>query len=36
MVRRLVRQFVDSEVTPYCHEWDEAKQVPCDMMMMMI
>jgi alkylation response protein AidB-like acyl-CoA dehydrogenase len=27
-VRRIVRNFVDTEITPYCHEWDEAKQVP--------
>jgi hypothetical protein len=23
-----VRDFVEKEIMPYCHEWDEAKQVP--------
>lgn len=23
-----MRQFIDKEIIPYCHEWDEAKQVP--------
>ncbi|CAO3588444.1 unnamed protein product [Absidia cylindrospora] len=27
-VRNAVRAFVDKEVTPFCHEWDEAKQLP--------
>lgn len=27
-LRRDVRAFVDKEITPYCHEWDEAKQLP--------
>lgn len=27
-VRKVVREFVDKEVTPFCHEWDEAKQLP--------
>jgi alkylation response protein AidB-like acyl-CoA dehydrogenase len=27
-LRRAVRAFVDKEITPYCHEWDEAKQLP--------
>jgi predicted heme/steroid binding protein len=27
-VRHFMRQFVDTEIMPYCHEWDEAKQVP--------
>jgi len=27
-VRAIVREFTDKEIMPYCHEWDEAKQVP--------
>lgn len=27
-VRKAVREFVDKEITPFCHEWDEAKQLP--------
>ncbi|KAG2186257.1 hypothetical protein INT43_002695 [Umbelopsis isabellina] len=27
-LRTAVRNFVDKEITPYCHEWDEAKQLP--------
>ncbi|ORX46285.1 acyl-CoA dehydrogenase NM domain-like protein [Hesseltinella vesiculosa] len=27
-VRKAVREFVDTEVIPYCHEWDEAKKLP--------
>ncbi|CAO3683335.1 unnamed protein product [Umbelopsis vinacea] len=30
-LRRDVRAFVDKEITPYCHEWDEAKQLPRSM-----
>lgn len=26
--RAAVREFVDREITPYCHEWDEAKAIP--------
>ena len=26
--RAAIRQFVDTEITPFCHEWDEAKQLP--------
>eukprot|EP01096_Ripella_sp_DP13-Kostka_P010118 TRINITY_DN393_c0_g1_i1.p1 TRINITY_DN393_c0_g1~~TRINITY_DN393_c0_g1_i1.p1 ORF type:complete len:597 (+),score=292.92 TRINITY_DN393_c0_g1_i1:148-1791(+) len=26
--RAAVRDFVDREITPFCHEWDEAKAVP--------
>lgn len=27
-VRKAVREFVDKEITPFCHEWDEAKKLP--------
>ncbi|KAJ3297994.1 hypothetical protein HK104_011289 [Borealophlyctis nickersoniae] len=27
-LRAAVRQFVDKEITPYCFEWDEQKQIP--------
>ncbi|KAG0030499.1 hypothetical protein BGZ82_007406 [Podila clonocystis] len=27
-LRRAVRAFVDTEIMPFVHEWDEAKQVP--------
>ncbi|OZJ04561.1 hypothetical protein BZG36_02702 [Bifiguratus adelaidae] len=27
-VRKHIREFVDKEIMPYCHEWDEAKKVP--------
>ncbi|KAF9136238.1 hypothetical protein BGW39_003683 [Mortierella sp. 14UC] len=27
-LRRFMRAFVDTEIMPYVHEWDEAKQVP--------
>lgn len=27
-VRRVVRDFVEKEITPFCHEWDEAKSIP--------
>ncbi|CAO3676476.1 unnamed protein product [Umbelopsis ramanniana] len=27
-LRSAVRSFVDKELTPYCHEWDEAKTLP--------
>ena len=27
-LREEVRQWVDEEITPYCHEWDEAKAMP--------
>jgi len=26
--RAKVRKFVDTEIMPYCHEWDEAKMMP--------
>jgi len=26
--RALIREFVDREITPYCHQWDESKQLP--------
>jgi len=26
--RAAIRQFVDAEIIPNCHEWDEAKQLP--------
>lgn len=28
--RAAIREFVDKEITPYCHEWDEARAVPRD------
>ncbi|KAL0098070.1 putative acyl-CoA dehydrogenase [Phycomyces blakesleeanus] len=27
-LRNYVRQFVDKEITPFCHEWSEAKKIP--------
>ena len=27
-LRDAMRVFVDKNITPYCHEWDEAKQLP--------
>ncbi|KNE70046.1 hypothetical protein AMAG_15035 [Allomyces macrogynus ATCC 38327] len=27
-LRAYMRAFVDKELMPYCHEWDEAKQIP--------
>ncbi|KAI9012669.1 acyl-CoA dehydrogenase/oxidase [Phycomyces nitens] len=27
-LRKEVRQFVDTEITPFCHEWSEAKAIP--------
>lgn len=27
-MRKAVRAFVDKEIMPFCHEWDEAKQLP--------
>ncbi|KAI8074238.1 acyl-CoA dehydrogenase/oxidase [Gilbertella persicaria] len=27
-VRKAVREFVEAEIMPYCHEWDEAKSIP--------
>ncbi|KAG0054774.1 hypothetical protein BGZ83_010450 [Gryganskiella cystojenkinii] len=27
-LRRAMREFVDTEIMPFAHEWDEAKQVP--------
>ncbi|KAI8144039.1 acyl-CoA dehydrogenase/oxidase [Fennellomyces sp. T-0311] len=27
-VRKVVREFVDKEIMPFCHEWDEAKSLP--------
>ena len=27
-LRNAIRGFVDKELMPYCHEWDEAKQIP--------
>jgi len=29
--RAALRQFVDKEVTPHCHDWDENKRVPIEM-----
>jgi alkylation response protein AidB-like acyl-CoA dehydrogenase len=26
--RTIVREFVDKEIAPNCHEWDEARQIP--------
>jgi hypothetical protein len=26
--RAAMREFVDKEITPFCHEWDEAKEMP--------
>jgi alkylation response protein AidB-like acyl-CoA dehydrogenase len=26
--RAAVREFVEKEITPFCHEWDEAKKMP--------
>ena len=28
--RAAIREFVDKEITPYCHDWDEARAVPSD------
>ncbi|KAI8906269.1 acyl-CoA dehydrogenase/oxidase [Gorgonomyces haynaldii] len=28
MLRAYMRDFVEREMMPYCHEWDEAKQLP--------
>ncbi|ORZ40013.1 acyl-CoA dehydrogenase/oxidase [Catenaria anguillulae PL171] len=30
-VRAFMRQFVEKEMMPYCHEWDEAKKLPRDL-----
>ncbi|KAI8823662.1 acyl-CoA dehydrogenase/oxidase [Fimicolochytrium jonesii] len=27
-VRAAMRQFVEKEIMPFCHEWDEAKRIP--------
>ncbi|KAI9226968.1 MAG: putative acyl-CoA dehydrogenase [Piptocephalis tieghemiana] len=27
-LRTKIRAFVDTEISPFCHEWDEARQVP--------
>ncbi|KAI7866669.1 acyl-CoA dehydrogenase/oxidase [Spinellus fusiger] len=27
-LRKVIREFVDKEITPFCHGWSEAKQVP--------
>lgn len=27
-LRKVVREFVDKEIMPFCHEWSEAKQIP--------
>ncbi|KAF9319710.1 hypothetical protein BG006_002944, partial [Podila minutissima] len=27
-IRKLIRHFVDTDVIPFAHEWDEAKRVP--------
>jgi alkylation response protein AidB-like acyl-CoA dehydrogenase len=27
-LRKFVREFVDKEIIPFCHEWDEAKAIP--------
>ncbi|KAF7722601.1 hypothetical protein EC973_002914 [Apophysomyces ossiformis] len=32
-VRKQVREFVEKEIMPYTHEWDEAKQIPKEMFM---
>jgi alkylation response protein AidB-like acyl-CoA dehydrogenase len=29
--RAAMREFVDREITPYCHEWDEKKALPREM-----
>ncbi|KAF7732834.1 hypothetical protein EC973_000110 [Apophysomyces ossiformis] len=29
-LRKVVREFVDKEITPFCHEWSEAKAIPRD------
>ena len=26
--RTAIRAFVEKEITPFCHEWDEAKAIP--------
>ncbi|KAL9555435.1 hypothetical protein MBANPS3_002345 [Mucor bainieri] len=30
-VRKCVREFVEKEIMPNCHEWDEAKQIPSEL-----
>ncbi|KAI8341233.1 acyl-CoA dehydrogenase/oxidase [Chlamydoabsidia padenii] len=27
-LRKMMREFVDKEIMPYCHEWSEAKAIP--------
>lgn len=27
-VRKFIRDFVEKEIMPFCHEWDEAKEIP--------
>ncbi|KAI8097531.1 acyl-CoA dehydrogenase/oxidase [Halteromyces radiatus] len=27
-LRKVMREFVDKEITPFCHEWSEAKAIP--------
>lgn len=27
-LRKAVREFVDKEITPFCHEWSENKEIP--------
>jgi hypothetical protein len=27
-VRKFIRDFVEKEIMPFCHEWDEAKAIP--------
>lgn len=27
-LRKFVRDFVEKEIMPFCHEWDEAKAIP--------
>ena len=30
-LRKEMRDFVEKNITPFCEEWDEAKQVPADL-----
>ncbi|EPB90036.1 acyl-CoA dehydrogenase [Mucor circinelloides 1006PhL] len=30
-VRKYVREFVEKEIMPNCHEWDEAKKIPSEL-----
>jgi hypothetical protein len=29
--RQRVREFVEKEIMPFCHDWDEAGTYPCKM-----